>query len=159
MVRVCNEPLYGFALREAQILYLIYRRHGRLGTYRTVSRYMYQKCLLLSCLFMGMVVSSTALQQRLVATFYSILSTAFRFASTGLFQHISNCKISRFISMTTPEQFILLAIGLFTILVRIFFRWRTVGISNWQLDDYLMPLTGVSSSISTKLAGRLVHRS
>lgn len=48
--------------------------------------------------------------------------------------------------MTTPEQFILLAIGLFTILVRIFFRWRTVGPANWQLDDYLMPLTGVSSA-------------
>lgn len=51
--------------------------------------------------------------------------------------------------MTTPEQFILLAIGLFTILVRIFFRWRTVGPSNWQLDDYLMPLTGVSSQLPT----------
>jgi hypothetical protein len=58
--------------------------------------------------------------------------------------------------MTTPEQFILLAIGLFTILVRMVFRWRTVGPANWQLDDYLMPLTGVSPSIPTPSASRLV---
>jgi len=54
--------------------------------------------------------------------------------------------------MATPEQFILLSIGLFTILVRIWFRWRTVGPSNWQLDDYLMPLTGVSFSMRNPMA-------
>lgn len=46
--------------------------------------------------------------------------------------------------MTTAEQFTLLSIGLFTILVRIYTRWRSVGPANWQIDDYLMPLTGVS---------------
>ena len=57
-LEVCNGPLCGFALREAQILYLIYRHHGRLGTCRTDSRYMYQKCLLLPCLPMRVLVAS-----------------------------------------------------------------------------------------------------
>ena len=43
------------------------------------------------------------------------------------------------------EQFILLSLGLVTIFVRIGVRWRQVGIAGWQLDDYLMPFTGVSS--------------
>jgi len=46
--------------------------------------------------------------------------------------------------MTTAEPFTLLSIGLLTIIVRIYFRWRSVGPANWQVDDYLMPLTGVS---------------
>lgn len=46
--------------------------------------------------------------------------------------------------MTVAEQFALLSIGLVTIMIRISIRWRTVGPSNWQVDDYLMPLTGVS---------------
>lgn len=46
--------------------------------------------------------------------------------------------------MAITEQFILLALGLVTIGVRVFVRWRQVGPSNWQLDDYLMPLVGVS---------------
>jgi len=51
--------------------------------------------------------------------------------------------------MTTAEQFTLLSIGLFTIIVRISIRWRSVGPTNWQIDDYLMPLTGVSRSITS----------
>jgi hypothetical protein len=43
------------------------------------------------------------------------------------------------------EQFILLSLGLVTIFVRIGVRWRQVGVAGWQLDDYLMPFTGVSS--------------
>lgn len=46
--------------------------------------------------------------------------------------------------MTVAEQFTLLSIGLLTILVRIYIRWRSVGPTNWQIDDYMMPLTGVS---------------
>jgi hypothetical protein len=56
--------------------------------------------------------------------------------------------------MATPEQFILLSIGLFTIIVRIIFRWRTVGPGNWQLDDYLMPLTGVSFHVCNSIRRR-----
>jgi hypothetical protein len=74
----------------------------------------------------------------------------------GVLGSFHDCTTSPLISMTTPEQFILLAIGLFTILVRIVFRWRTVGPANWQLDDYLMPLTGVSQLLSTPPACRLV---
>jgi hypothetical protein len=48
--------------------------------------------------------------------------------------------------MTAAEPFTLLSIGLLTIIVRIYFRWRSVGPANWQVDDYLMPLTGVSRS-------------
>ncbi|KAM5349936.1 hypothetical protein ACJ41O_006441 [Fusarium nematophilum] len=54
--------------------------------------------------------------------------------------------------MGIDEQFILLAIGLFTICVRVFVRWRQVGPSNWQLDDYLMPLTGVIFTLETVAA-------
>lgn len=46
--------------------------------------------------------------------------------------------------MFIEEQFILLSIGLATIILRMYIRWRQVGVSGWQLDDYLMPLTGVS---------------
>jgi hypothetical protein len=46
--------------------------------------------------------------------------------------------------MSSAEPFTLLSIGLITIIVRIYFRWRSVGPANWQIDDYLMPLTGVS---------------
>lgn len=48
--------------------------------------------------------------------------------------------------MTVAEQFALLSIGLVTIMIRISIRWRSVGPSNWQVDDYLMPLTGVSET-------------
>lgn len=42
------------------------------------------------------------------------------------------------------EQFVLLALGLVVIGIRMAVRWRQVGPTNWELDDYLMPLTGVS---------------
>ncbi|KAM0716176.1 hypothetical protein Q7P37_008690 [Cladosporium fusiforme] len=45
--------------------------------------------------------------------------------------------------MTVAEQFALLSIGLFTIMVRMVVRWRSVGPAQFQVDDYLMPLTGL----------------
>lgn len=42
------------------------------------------------------------------------------------------------------EGFTLLALGIAFILVRMYARWSIVGPSNFQLDDYLMPLAGVS---------------
>jgi hypothetical protein len=51
--------------------------------------------------------------------------------------------------MGIEEQFILLSLGLATILARIGVRWRQVGPGGWQLDDYLMPFTGVSSPFLT----------
>lgn len=43
------------------------------------------------------------------------------------------------------EQFILLGIGWVFIFVRVFVRWRLVGPRDWDLDDYLMPVVGVSA--------------
>jgi hypothetical protein len=54
--------------------------------------------------------------------------------------------------MGVEEQFILLSLGLTTIGTRIGVRWRQVGPGGWQLDDYLMPFTGVSCQDS--LAGQ-----
>lgn len=48
--------------------------------------------------------------------------------------------------MANDEQFALLAVGWAFILVRMFVRWRQVGFSGWALDDYLMPMAGVSAS-------------
>ncbi|KAM0698362.1 hypothetical protein Q7P36_001828 [Cladosporium allicinum] len=45
--------------------------------------------------------------------------------------------------MSSAEPFTLFSIGMVTILVRIYFRWRTVGVAGFQIDDYLMPLTGL----------------
>ncbi|KAK7413336.1 hypothetical protein QQX98_007779 [Neonectria punicea] len=45
--------------------------------------------------------------------------------------------------MGIEEQFILLSLGLVTIAVRVSVRWQQAGPANWQLDDYLMPLTGL----------------
>jgi hypothetical protein len=56
--------------------------------------------------------------------------------------------------MATAEQFTLLSIGLCTITVRVYMRWRSVGLANWQLDDYVMPLVGVSL-LSSIVHGRL----
>lgn len=42
------------------------------------------------------------------------------------------------------EAYTLLSLGLVIIALRTFFRWRNVGLANLQLDDYLMPLAGVS---------------
>jgi hypothetical protein len=44
------------------------------------------------------------------------------------------------------EAFTLLALALAFIAVRMGVRWRQVGPKNFQLDDYLMPLAGVSYS-------------
>jgi hypothetical protein len=58
-------------------------------------------------------------------------------------------------NMSSAEPFTLLSIGLVTIIVRIYFRWRSVGPANWQIDDYLMPLTGVSYPACDSV--RLIH--
>ena len=41
------------------------------------------------------------------------------------------------------EAFTLLALMLVIIILRIFVRWRRVGLAHLQLDDYLMVLAGV----------------
>lgn len=46
--------------------------------------------------------------------------------------------------MANIEAFTLLALALVIMIIRVWARWNQVGPSNWQLDDYLMPLTGVS---------------
>ncbi|KAI6764474.1 hypothetical protein HG530_008263 [Fusarium avenaceum] len=51
--------------------------------------------------------------------------------------------------MGIEEQFILLSLGLVTIFVRIGVRWRQVGPGGWQLDDYLMPFTGLLFTAET----------
>ncbi|KAJ5379165.1 hypothetical protein N7509_012284 [Penicillium cosmopolitanum] len=50
------------------------------------------------------------------------------------------------------ESWVLLSIALFTIIVRIFVRWKLVGPANFQLDDYLMPLAGVVFILETVAA-------
>jgi hypothetical protein len=45
------------------------------------------------------------------------------------------------------ESFTLLGLGLVFIIVRVYVRWTQVGPSNFQLDDYLMPLAGVRSLV------------
>ncbi|KAL3605231.1 hypothetical protein FPOAC2_00173 [Fusarium poae] len=50
------------------------------------------------------------------------------------------------------EQFTLLSLGLFTIGVRMVVRTRQVGFSGWQLDDYLMPITGIIFTAETVAA-------
>ncbi|KAI0172128.1 hypothetical protein GGR52DRAFT_549133 [Hypoxylon sp. FL1284] len=47
------------------------------------------------------------------------------------------------------EAFVYLAFALVVIFVRMWARWVQVGPSNWQLDDYLMPLTGVVLTLKT----------
>ncbi|KAF5020736.1 hypothetical protein F66182_7238 [Fusarium sp. NRRL 66182] len=47
------------------------------------------------------------------------------------------------------EQFILLSVGLAAIILRIAVRWRQVGPGGWQLDDYLMPFTGLLFTAET----------
>lgn len=42
------------------------------------------------------------------------------------------------------EQFILLGIGWVFIFIRVYVRWRLVGPRSFELDDYLMPVVGVS---------------
>ncbi|BCS29343.1 uncharacterized protein APUU_70913S [Aspergillus puulaauensis] len=50
------------------------------------------------------------------------------------------------------ESFTLLGIGLVFILVRIYVRWTQVGPSNFQLDDYFMPLAGIIFAVEVSLA-------
>ncbi|KAL4926773.1 uncharacterized protein BDV17DRAFT_268551 [Aspergillus undulatus] len=50
------------------------------------------------------------------------------------------------------ESFSLLGLGLVFILVRIYVRWTQVGPSNFQLDDFLMPLAGIVFAIEVTLA-------
>ncbi|KLJ05419.1 hypothetical protein EMPG_11093 [Blastomyces silverae] len=50
------------------------------------------------------------------------------------------------------EGFTLLALGIAFILVRMYARWSIVGLSNFQLDDYLMPLAGVVFTMETVAA-------
>lgn len=67
------------------------------------------------------------------------------------FEYREPCRRYRtHVDMGIEEQFILLSLGLATILVRIGVRWRQVGPSGWELDDYLMPFTGVSSPFLTR---------
>ena len=51
------------------------------------------------------------------------------------------------------EPFTLLAIAITTILFRVVARWVTAGPKNFMLDDYLMPLAGVSYSFCDGVAG------
>ncbi|KAF7586030.1 hypothetical protein BBP40_009647 [Aspergillus hancockii] len=55
-------------------------------------------------------------------------------------------------SSADPEAFTLLSLGLVFILVRIYVRWTQVGPSNFQVDDYLMPLAGLVYTAETVAA-------
>ncbi|QSS52426.1 hypothetical protein I7I53_08053 [Histoplasma capsulatum var. duboisii H88] len=50
------------------------------------------------------------------------------------------------------EGFTLLALGIAFILVRMYARWSIVGPSDFQLDDYLMPLAGIVFTLETVAA-------
>ncbi|KAJ4131245.1 hypothetical protein NW765_017137 [Fusarium oxysporum] len=54
--------------------------------------------------------------------------------------------------MADPEAWTLLALGLWFIGMRMWVRWTQVGFSGWQLDDYLMPVTGVVFTLETAAA-------
>ncbi|KAI1075856.1 hypothetical protein F5B20DRAFT_584819 [Whalleya microplaca] len=54
--------------------------------------------------------------------------------------------------MASDESFTLLGIGWLFILTRVYHRWSQVGIAHFQLDDYLMPLTGVVFTLETVAA-------
>ncbi|KAG4293654.1 hypothetical protein FPRO06_00239 [Fusarium proliferatum] len=54
--------------------------------------------------------------------------------------------------MGIEEQFILLSLGLITIGVRMGVRIRQIGFGGWQLDDYLMPITGLIFTAETVAA-------
>ncbi|KAL4875606.1 hypothetical protein BJY04DRAFT_211151 [Aspergillus karnatakaensis] len=53
---------------------------------------------------------------------------------------------------TYAESFALLALGLVFIVFRVYARWAQVGPTNFQLDDYLMPLAGVVFAVEVSLA-------
>ncbi|KAJ1323577.1 hypothetical protein MN608_10821 [Microdochium nivale] len=52
--------------------------------------------------------------------------------------------------MSIVESFTLLSIALCTIAVRTWYRWSQVGLSGFQLDDYIMPVSGVGQSLSRR---------
>ncbi|KAJ5295066.1 hypothetical protein N7508_009887 [Penicillium antarcticum] len=56
------------------------------------------------------------------------------------------------------EAWVLLSLALFTIIVRIFVRWKLVGPANFQLDDYLMPLAGIVFVLETVAAYLVVAK-
>ncbi|KAJ9419921.1 hypothetical protein FOXG_22085 [Fusarium oxysporum f. sp. lycopersici 4287] len=60
--------------------------------------------------------------------------------------------------MGIEEQFVLLSLGLATIGVRIGVRWWQVGSGRWQLDDYLMPFTGIVFIAQTVAADLVVAK-
>lgn len=49
------------------------------------------------------------------------------------------------------EGFTLMSLGLAFIFFRMVVRWKAVGPANFQLDDYLMPLAGVSLVCGTSV--------
>lgn len=53
--------------------------------------------------------------------------------------------------MGVAEAWTLLSLGLVVIGIRVYVRWTQVGPSKFQLDDYLMPLTGVSNPLLASL--------
>ncbi|KAJ5504565.1 hypothetical protein N7463_007439 [Penicillium fimorum] len=50
------------------------------------------------------------------------------------------------------EAWTLLSLALLIIIIRIMVRWKLVGPTNFQLDDYLMPLAGVLFTLETVAA-------
>jgi len=46
--------------------------------------------------------------------------------------------------MSVAESFTLLSIALSTIILRTWYRWSQVGFGGFAVDDYLMPVCGVS---------------
>jgi hypothetical protein len=51
----------------------------------------------------------------------------------------------------TTEAFTLLALAIVAIIIRIIARITTVGVRNFQLDDYLMPLAAVRPSFLCRM--------
>ncbi|KAE8154985.1 hypothetical protein BDV25DRAFT_146805 [Aspergillus avenaceus] len=51
-----------------------------------------------------------------------------------------------------PEAFTLLSLGLVFIIIRLYVRWSQVGITNFQVDDYCMPLAGLVYTAETVAA-------
>ncbi|KAM0809765.1 hypothetical protein AB5N19_10112 [Seiridium cardinale] len=54
--------------------------------------------------------------------------------------------------MAVVEAWTLLSLGLVVIATRVYVRWTQVGPSKWQVDDYLMPLTGLVFTLETVAA-------
>ncbi|KAH7031430.1 uncharacterized protein B0I36DRAFT_409779 [Microdochium trichocladiopsis] len=54
--------------------------------------------------------------------------------------------------MSCVESFVLLGIAIFIIVVRSAYRWHQVGFRGYQLDDHLMPVSGVLCAVLTFFA-------